>query len=249
MSHAGTLFSIYQKHLTRTPDAIMLVQDGQTVSYLQFDRQVQATTDWLMKQGIQPGDHVAVWLINRIEWLVLLFALARIGATLVAVNTKYRAHELQYILTNSQATTLILQLNFKKIDFAAVVKDVDPEALRHLQRVIMLDADTSTPTHLLGRPVVAFSVTDAKVTADVNADVTTATPITPTKRSPSMDPAHWQTKTWRSLRPRGQRRDPSSSCTPNARSASMPDMLPQATDSVSLAISCLRHSHFAESSA
>ena len=189
MSHAGTLFSIYQKHLTRTPDAIMLVQDGQTVSYLQFDRQVQATTDWLMKQGIQPGDHVAVWLINRIEWLVLLFALARIGATLVAVNTKYRAHELQYILTNSQATTLILQLNFKKIDFAAVVKDVDPEALRHLQRVIMLDADTSTPTHLLGRPVVAFSVTDAKVTADVNADVTTATPITPTKRSPVDGPS------------------------------------------------------------
>ena len=156
MSHPGSLFTIYQQHLERHPNATMLVQEGQTVSYSQFDQQVHQTAAWLLQQGIEPGDHVAVWLINRTEWLVLLFALAKIGATLVAVNTKYRAHELQYILTNSQATTLILQLNFKKIDFAAVVKDVDPQALNHLQRVIMLDADASTPARLLDRPVIAF---------------------------------------------------------------------------------------------
>lgn len=157
MSHAGSLFTIYQQHLERHPNATMLVQEGQTVSYSQFDQQVHQTAAWLLQQGIEPGDHVAVWLINRTEWLVLLFALAKIGATLVAVNTKYRAHELQYILTNSHATTLILQLNFKKIDFAAVVKDVDPQALKHLQRVIMLDADASTPARLLDRPVIAFT--------------------------------------------------------------------------------------------
>lgn len=157
MSYAGTLFTIYQKYLARHPDAIMLVQDGQAVSYEQFDHHVYQTAAWLLRQGIQPSDHVAVWLVNRTEWLVLLFALAKIGATLVAVNTKYRAHELQYILTNSQATTLILQLNFKKIDFAAVVKDVDAQALSYLQRVIMLDADASTPARLLDRPVIAFN--------------------------------------------------------------------------------------------
>ena len=157
MSHAGTLFTIYQQHLARHPHATMLIQDGQTVRYKQFDHQVHQTAAWLLQHGIQPGDHVAVWLVNRTEWLILLFALAKIGATLVAVNTKYRAHELQYILTNSQATTLILQLNFKKIDFAAVVKDVDPQALNHLRRVIMLDADGATPARLLDRPVIAFN--------------------------------------------------------------------------------------------
>lgn len=169
MSYAGSLFTIYQQHLERRPNAIMLVQDGQTLSYSQFDQQVHQTVEWLLQQGIQPGDHVAVWLINRTEWLVLLFALAKIGATLVAVNTKYRAHELQYILTNSQTTTLILQLNFKKIDFAAVVKDVDPQVLKHLKRVIMLDADASTPARLLDRPVIAFKPS-ALVTEHVAKD-------------------------------------------------------------------------------
>jgi fatty-acyl-CoA synthase len=157
MSQAGSLFTIYQKYLARHPNATMLVQDGQAVSYEQFDHQVHQTAAWLRQHGIEPGDHVAVWLINRTEWLVLLFALAKIGATLVSVNTKYRAHELQYILTNSQATTLILQLNFKKIDFSTVVKDVDAQALSHLACVIMLDADASTPSRLLDRPVIAFN--------------------------------------------------------------------------------------------
>ena len=157
MSQAGSLFTIYQKYLARHPNATMLVQDAQAVSYEQFDHQVHQTAAWLRQHGIEPGDHVAVWLINRTEWLVLLFALAKIGATLVSVNTKYRAHELQYILTNSQATTLILQLNFKKIDFSTVVKDVDAQALSHLARVIMLDADASTPSRLLDRPVIAFN--------------------------------------------------------------------------------------------
>jgi fatty-acyl-CoA synthase len=157
MSYAGSLFSIYQKYLACHPNATMLIQDGQTVSYEQFDHQVHQTAAWLLEHGIEPGDHVAVWLVNRTEWLVLLFALAKIGATLVSVNTKYRAHELQYILTHSHATTLILQLNFKKIDFASVVKDVDIQALSHLARVIMLDAEGSTPAHLLGCPVIAFN--------------------------------------------------------------------------------------------
>ena len=179
MSHSGTLFSIYQPHLERTPNATMLIQEGHPVTYQEFEQQVNEAAIWLLQKGIQPGDHIAVWLINRIEWLTLLFALAKIGATLIAVNTKYRAHELQYILANSQATTLILQLNFKKIDFSAIVKDVDPQSLKHLQRVIMLDADASSPERLLDRPVIAFKThsqdnaplaTGAKIKSQLLAD-------------------------------------------------------------------------------
>lgn len=174
MRPAGTLFTIYQQHVERTPHATMLIQDEHSVTYGHFDQRVHATAAWLLAQGIRSGDHVAVWLVNRVEWLTLLFALAKIGATLIAVNTKYRAHELQYILTNAQASTLILQLNFKKIDFAAVIKEVDPLLLTHLQRIIMLDPDDATPTHLLGRPVITFQ--DSMLSAGQPASHTADTP-------------------------------------------------------------------------
>ncbi len=157
MPQLSRLHSILAPHLERTPLAPMLVQDDQAISYQQFDRLVGETGQWLTQQGITKGDHVAVWLVNRVEWLALLFALARIGATLVAVNTKYRSHELQYILTHSHACMLIMQLNFGKIDFAGVVSGVDPSLLPHLRQIAVIDADSHAPQQLLNRQVIAWN--------------------------------------------------------------------------------------------
>jgi fatty-acyl-CoA synthase len=147
----------------------MLIQDGQHISYLQFEQLVTETETWLVQQGVKRGDHVAVWLINRVEWLAIFFALARVGATLVAVNTKYRSHEVQYILANSHAQFLILQLNFRKIDFAQVVEGVDASNLPHLKTIMMVDADESTPATLLSRPVVHFLPTLSQTSGATNA--------------------------------------------------------------------------------
>ena len=156
MSQSCALHSVYQHHVVQAPSATMLIQDDQHISYLQFEQLVQDTEAWLLQQGVKRGDHVAVWLINRVEWLAIFFALARIGATLVAVNTKYRSHEVHYILANSHTQFLILQLNFRKIDFAQVIEGVEATDLPHLKTIMMVDADASTPSTLLNRPVVRF---------------------------------------------------------------------------------------------
>ena len=165
MTHSYTLRSVYEHHFLQAPNATMLIQEGQHISYVQFEQLVQDAETWLGQQGVKRGDRVAVWLINRVEWLAIFFALARLGATLVAVNTKYRSHEVHYILTNSQAQFLILQLNFRKIDFAEVIKGVDASDLTHLKTIMMVDADDNTPTTLLGRPVVRFLPMLAKPSA------------------------------------------------------------------------------------
>jgi fatty-acyl-CoA synthase len=92
-----------------------------------------------------------------------------LGATLVAVNTKYRSHEVHYILANSHAQFLILQLNFRKIDFAQVVEGVDASNLPHLKTIMMVDADESTPATLLSRPVVHFLPTLSQTSGATNA--------------------------------------------------------------------------------
>ncbi|MDH4402375.1 MAG: AMP-binding protein [Burkholderiaceae bacterium] len=170
MTHSYTLRSVYEHHLLEAPNATMLIQEGQHISYWQFEQLVQDTETWLGQQGVKRGDHVAVWLINRVEWLAIFFALARLGATLVAVNTKYRSHEVHYILANSHAQFLILQLNFRKIDFAEVIKGVDASNLTHLKTIMMVDADDNTPPTLLGRPVVRFLPTLAKPSARSSSD-------------------------------------------------------------------------------
>ena len=91
--------------------------------------------EWIAKQvakgfmslGISKGDRVALWAPNVPEWVVLQFALAKVGAILVTVNTQLRTSELEYLLNQSQANTLITVRGFRDIDYMESVYEIVPE--------------------------------------------------------------------------------------------------------------------------
>ncbi|HEX2652424.1 MAG TPA: AMP-binding protein [Xanthobacteraceae bacterium] len=151
-----TLTAILDRHVTERPRDIALIADRRTVTYAEFDRLSRKTASWLVEQGIKPGDRVAVWMVNRIEWLALLFGCARIGAALVAVNTRFRATELGHILDRSGARMLVLQPGFKAIEFLGILEGVAASAARALEGVAVIGKRRGLPDYLLERPIVAF---------------------------------------------------------------------------------------------
>jgi len=80
--------------------------------------------------GIESGDRVALWAPNVPEWVVLQFALAKIGAILVTVNTSLRASEIEYLLTQSEASTLITVAGVRDVDYVETIYEVIPELRR-----------------------------------------------------------------------------------------------------------------------
>jgi fatty-acyl-CoA synthase len=105
-----------------------LVFGGETISFGDLAGRAARVSGGLAARGIGAGDRVALWLPNCPEWLILHLALARLGATSVAVNTRFRAHEVQDILERSQAKALALWPGLK--DFEAILEDVDaPETI------------------------------------------------------------------------------------------------------------------------
>ncbi|MCZ2498799.1 AMP-binding protein [Xylophilus sp. Kf1] len=139
-------------------DAVAFVDGDRRVGYAGFDTLVRRAARWLAARGVRRGDRVAVWLVNRLEWAVLYFALARLGAALVTVNTRYRSHELAHILEKSRPSLLVLQLDFRRIDFPAVLRDVPAQAAASLRAVVVVDADERMPATVLGRPAIAFDL-------------------------------------------------------------------------------------------
>ena len=156
MSEEG-LGALVSRH---APQRIAFLEGESTITFGEFDALARKAADWLAAQGVARGDRVAVWLVNRIEWLALFFGAARIGAAIVAINTRYRAAEVSYLLERSGARLLVLQHNFRKIDFAAVLGQMAaPPA--SLERVAVVDADGSAPDEILDRPVVEFDAFEA----------------------------------------------------------------------------------------
>lgn len=96
-------------------------------TYQEFNDLVNEAAKGLMSLGIEKGEHVAIWSDNKPEWLTSQFATGKMGAVLVTVNTNYRAKELEYLLKQSDATTLILAETFKGTSYLDILKEVCPE--------------------------------------------------------------------------------------------------------------------------
>ena len=132
-------------HATQHGDALALIENGREMNWREFEQHTLRASRWLAEQGVGPGDHVAVWLANHWEWLVLLVALARRGACLVTVNTRYRSSELHHILQKSGACMLIYEPSFHKIDFAQVLAGVNLAELPALKTLAVLRAADDAP--------------------------------------------------------------------------------------------------------
>ena len=81
----------------------------------------------MMSLGIKKGDHVAIWATNTPEWILTLFAAAKIGAVLVTVNTNFKIFELEYLLRQSDTKLLVMIGGFKNNDYVATVNELLPE--------------------------------------------------------------------------------------------------------------------------
>ena len=84
----------------------------------------------LMDLGVDAGDRVALWAPNVPEWVVLQFALAKIGAILVTVNTSLRAAEIEFLLKQSESSTLITVAGFRDVDYVETIHELLPELRR-----------------------------------------------------------------------------------------------------------------------
>ena len=96
-------------------------------TYSQFRDTCNQVAKGLMAMGVKKGDHVAMWTTNYPEWLISIFATAKIGAVLVTVNTNYKNFEVEYLLRQSDSTTLILIDGFKDANYVEIINDLCPE--------------------------------------------------------------------------------------------------------------------------
>lgn len=108
-------------------DAVVYYHEKVRWSYSEFRDYVDKVARGLIKMGVRKGDHVAIWATNVPQWILTQFATAKIGAVLVTVNTNYKAFELEYLLRQSDTTTLIMIRGFKDSDYLSHIYHLCPE--------------------------------------------------------------------------------------------------------------------------
>jgi fatty-acyl-CoA synthase len=118
-------------------DAVVSVAQGRRLTYAAFAAETDRIARAFIASGVAPGDRVGIWSTNSLEWVVVQYATAKIGAVLVNVNPAYRLTELDYALRQSGVGTLVTLDRFKTSNYLEMVRELR-RSLPSLAEVIVI---------------------------------------------------------------------------------------------------------------
>jgi len=118
-------------HALRDPGRTALVYGGREIGYGEMRDRALAGAAWLARQGIRPGDVVALWMKNSAAFFDLVFAASHRGAVLLPLNYRLAANEIAYILADAGARLLIADEEFADA--------AEPFAREAVESVVLLD--------------------------------------------------------------------------------------------------------------
>jgi len=123
-------------HARSRPDhpAVIMAGSGEMMTYRELDERSNQLAHVLRAQGLQRGDHVAMFMENQIRYMEIVWACYRAGLYITAINSYLTADEVAYIIDDCDAEVVISSR--AKADEAAVI---DPATTPKVQRWLMTD--------------------------------------------------------------------------------------------------------------
>jgi fatty-acyl-CoA synthase len=124
-----TIGDLLEEKARLQPDheAVVYTDRALRWTYEELNLKCRQAAKGLMKLGIEKGEHVAIWASNTPEWILSQFSTGKMGAVLVTVNTNYRTAELEYLLRQSDSTTIILMEEFRGASYIDMLYEICPE--------------------------------------------------------------------------------------------------------------------------
>jgi acyl-CoA synthetase (AMP-forming)/AMP-acid ligase II len=126
------------------------VADGRVrLSYAGLGERVERAAAACIASGVTPGDRVAVWAPNTVDWIVCALGAVTAGAVLVPVNTRFKGAEAAYVLRRTRARVLFVTGTFLGTSYVASLRRAAQEGagggplpgLPQLERVVVLADD------------------------------------------------------------------------------------------------------------
>jgi long-chain acyl-CoA synthetase len=106
-------YTRFDRMCAKYPKHTAVIYLGERFAYGQLQHMSRCFAGALQDLGVEQGDRVMVYLSNCIQWVIAFLGIQRLGAVIVPVAPIYTSHELEYLLKDADATTIVcLDTNF-----------------------------------------------------------------------------------------------------------------------------------------
>jgi crotonobetaine/carnitine-CoA ligase len=134
MAAEKTIHELLQTRARQTPDHVFGIHAGQQVTFRTLDERVNRLANGLIDLGIQAGQRVAVILANHPDHIITFFALSKLAAIWVPINTNLRGASLKFILEKSAPRALIVDAEFwHYLEPVSAIGLIDALIIRNLE--------------------------------------------------------------------------------------------------------------------
>jgi len=111
----NNFYELVALHGKKRKNKVALLIDDQKITYKEMLDAVDNLAAFLADKGVNEGDKVALFLRNSPEFIYSIFALSKLGAILVPINTFLKEEELSYILEDSGSSFLLASAIYDKV--------------------------------------------------------------------------------------------------------------------------------------
>ncbi|APY87734.1 fatty acid--CoA ligase family protein [Streptomyces alfalfae] len=145
----GSVPGLVRAAAERYGDREAVVEGRTRVSYGELGARVERAAAACLANGVGPGDRVAVWAPNTLDWIVSALGAVSAGGVLVPLNTRFKGTEAAYVLARSRAKLLFVTGAFLGTSYVASLRRAAAEGpgagplpgLPHLEQVVVLSDD------------------------------------------------------------------------------------------------------------
>jgi fatty-acyl-CoA synthase len=118
ISKANLIWQALREAVEELPDKPCYIYEEKEISFKEVDEASDRVASGLLKLGYGKGDRIGIIALNQPEWLFTYFAAAKIGATIVGLNVRYRDSELDYMINQSEARGIVTVSQCGGLDYA-----------------------------------------------------------------------------------------------------------------------------------
>lgn len=112
-----TVAQVLEMQARARPNSVFLIYGEKRLTYSQVNARATALAAALAELGVKPGDRIAVDMPNWPEFVISMFAAAKLGAIIVPLNPRFTVPELQYMLRHSEATVVVTCETYGGVDY------------------------------------------------------------------------------------------------------------------------------------
>jgi len=145
LPNSQTIPQLLLEQATRHASREALVDGTRRYTYAQLLDEVNRVARGLLALGIRRGDHVAILMGNRAEWLLSFLAVQQIGGVSVGLNTWASSREMEYTLSHAAVRCLIAAERLRRQDFRAMLNAMQRSQLSKLEYTVWIGVDPAAP--------------------------------------------------------------------------------------------------------